>query len=230
MLALIYTYPIFFHKILFIVFLSIRNMGINIKIRVLAALQAEILQKDSNAPKSRRPSLKMAPVAKETPSKFLNYVFEIELPYIYFLNTKTIILFVTFSLRITLVIMNIPKKRHFQLFLAIFSPFLGKFQHQYILIQFFFDRILFIGFLSIRNMGMKIKIRVLAALQAEILQNDSNAPKSRRPSWKMAAVKKGGKFRRSTQNFLKALDVQNLNTKFHDCARDACKSPPGPGV
>ena len=122
---------------MFIVFLSIRSMGINIKIRVLAALQAEILQKDSNAPKSRRPSLKMAPVAKETPSKFLNYVFEIELPYIYFLNTKTIILFVTFSLRITLVIMIIPKNVIFSYFQLFFHLFLENFSISIYLSNFF---------------------------------------------------------------------------------------------
>ena len=57
-------------------FLSIKNMEIDTKIKVLAALLAEILQKDSNTPKTRPPSWKMASVANETQSAFLNDVFE----------------------------------------------------------------------------------------------------------------------------------------------------------
>ena len=60
------------HIIMSIGFLSIINMGIDIKIKVLAALFAEILQKDSNTPKS----WKKASVANAKQSGFLNDVFE----------------------------------------------------------------------------------------------------------------------------------------------------------
>ena len=43
-------------------------------------------------------------------------------------------------------------------------------------------------------------------------------------------TKKLAKFRRSTQDLLKALDVYNIITKFHEYIKNACKSPPGPGV
>ena len=43
-------------------------------------------------------------------------------------------------------------------------------------------------------------------------------------------IKKLGKFRQSTQDFLKALGGYNIITKFHEYTKNACKSPPGPGV
>ena len=43
-------------------------------------------------------------------------------------------------------------------------------------------------------------------------------------------IKKLGKFRQSTQVLLKALDVYNIITKFHEYIKNACKTPPGPGV
>ena len=43
-------------------------------------------------------------------------------------------------------------------------------------------------------------------------------------------IKKLGKFRQSTQVFLKALGGYNIITKFHEYTKNACKSPPGPGV
>ena len=57
-------------------FLSIKNMGIDTKIKVLAALKAEILRKYSNTPKTRPPSLKMVPVANKMESGCLNDVLE----------------------------------------------------------------------------------------------------------------------------------------------------------
>ena len=52
---------------------------------------------------------KITLIANETPSKFLNDVFEIQVPDIYFLKTKTIILYVTINLVITFAIMLIAK-------------------------------------------------------------------------------------------------------------------------
>lgn len=135
-------------------------MGRDTNFNALAALLAEISQKDWNASKLWRPSLKMTPVANKTPSRFLNCVFEIEQPYMYFVNTKNIIQFSNFGSEITFFTMIIGKYWHF---LAIFSLFLAKLLRFYILTQFF-HRIMFIGFLSIINMGKHINIRVLAAL------------------------------------------------------------------
>ena len=43
-------------------------------------------------------------------------------------------------------------------------------------------------------------------------------------------IKKLAKFRQSDQDFLKALGGNNIITKFHEYIKNACKSPPGPGV
>ena len=115
-IVLIFTYPIFCHKIMLTGFLSIINMGMDIKTRFLTALYAEILQKDWNAPKSRQPFLKMAPVGNEMQSRFSNCFFEIELPHTYFLNTKTINLLETVSFRFTFLIMIFTKTSNFSHF------------------------------------------------------------------------------------------------------------------
>ena len=171
-------------------FLSIKNMGVDINFRALAAMQAEILKKDANTPKSRPPSLKMTSVVNETPSGFLNDFFQIALDHVYFLKTQTTISIVTFSLGITLVIMIITKNVILSYFFGIFLPFRCKMTALICIDPVFFPIIMFIGLPCIIDMGIDTDIRNLDALQAQILKNDLNAPRTRRPSWKMAAVEK----------------------------------------
>ena len=106
----------------------------------------------------------MASVANETPSGFLNDVFEIELHHIYFLKTQTTISIVTFSLGITLVIMIITKNVIFELFFAIFLPFRCKMTALICIDPVFFPIIMFIGLPGIINMGIDTDIRNLDAL------------------------------------------------------------------
>ena len=106
----------------------------------------------------------MASVATETPSGFLNDVFEIELHNIYFVKTQTTISIVTFSLGITLVIMIITKNVIFELFFAIFEPFRCKMTALICIDPVFFPIIMFIGLLGIINMGIDTDIRNLDAL------------------------------------------------------------------
>jgi len=76
------------------------------------------MKKTSHAPKTRRPSWKMASVANETLLGILNEIFEIESPYIYFLKTQTTTSIILLSFRNTFVIIIIAKSVILKLFIA----------------------------------------------------------------------------------------------------------------
>ena len=122
MIALICIYPIVLPLIMFIGFLSHKNIGIYIKSRVLAALYPKILQKYSNAHKRGRHIWKWRQWLMNPHPIFFNDVFEIESLYIYFLKTKTATLIVTFGFRIIFAIMIFTKSFIFKHFFAILWP------------------------------------------------------------------------------------------------------------
>ena len=114
--------------------------------------------------------------------RILNGVFEFELPYIHFLDSKTNILSRGFRLRDTLIIADIAKKVNFEHFFTFSCKTIAWIYTN----PCYIHRSMYIGFPSIINMGNDTIIRVLAALQAEILQKAWIATKLGRPSFKMA--------------------------------------------
>ena len=109
--------------------------------------------------------------------------FEILVPYIYFLKSKAIILFVTVTLGIIFVIMLIAKNVIFLLFFT----FSCKIVVLISIYPIFSHIIMFIRFLSIINMGLDTKIKLLAALHGQILQKVKI----------MAAILENGRYRKS---------------------------------
>ena len=75
------------------------------------------------------------------------------------------------------------------------------------------------------NISIDIKIKILAASHGQILQQNRNYDGHLGKARCKICLEKPDE---ALNIFLNALDEKNVQNKFHDYTRDACKLPPGP--
>ena len=142
----------------------------------------------------------MAPVANKTQSRFLNGVFEIGSHYIYFLNTNTIILFISFRLGDTFVIMVTAKNVNFQPF---FHFFLQNYPLNIFSFSFFSYNLVYWNPKHHKH-GFRHQNQATSCLAGKDIAKSLNYG-GHLGKWRLQ--KKLTLFSPITQNFLKALDV-----------------------